>query len=431
MAITILNSPATDVYIASNAAVWIRGETTAAETSYTITAQSDASGSASLSVADSAGCVVNNVVLITGCTGDYAYLNGRWDVAAVPDSTHIVIDLDYDAGSTGTFGTAKIQLDKWCMGIDNQYDIDGDNTIISTHYTPFQNNIGVKNISKTIAGIFQSVFSLTDGWTSELNKCIFYIETAIYEAALSADYSRQALDSEVKTWYAIRSAMITGRTLNTGFQNKLLNGTTSYRVHAGTKVIMSMLTDISDVSAFYSYYVGATNTTNTVAFTTDNLKGNFVFTPVAGSTAIQMYIKDSGGDRVSEIITITLLPGTCAVVYPLYFLNHYGGYDVYEFTEVNQTNAKGNRTELRGFLTSMGSMIDKDFSTEYYQEILLIGRSEPQGNLEYLRDLFTSPEIYNAAGERVKLLSSEFVTNARDNTTPEVTILVNRGDAIW
>ncbi len=79
----------------------------------------------------------------------------------------------------------------------------------------------------------------------------------------------------------------------------------------------------------------------------------------------------------------------------------------------------------------MGSMVDKDFSTEYYQEILLIGRSEPQANLEYLRDLFTSSEIYNAAGERVKLLSSEFITNARDNTTPEVTILVNRGDAIW
>ncbi len=430
MAITILNSPATDVYIAANAAIWIRGETDAVETSYTITAQSDASGSASLTVADSAGCVVNNVVLITGCTVDYDYLNGRWDVAAVPDSTHIVINLTYDAGSTGTFGTAVIQLDKWAMGIDNQYDIDGDNTAISTHYTPFQNNIAVKNISKTIAGIFQSVFSLIDGWTSELNKCIFYIETAIYEAALDAAYARQALDSEVKTWYAIRSAMITGRTLQATFTNKLLNGTTNYRVHAGTKVIMSMLTDISDVSAFYSYYVGAVNTTNTVAFTTDNLKGNFVFTPVASSTAIQLYMK-SGSDRVSEIITITLLPGTCAGVYPLYFLNHYGGYDVYEFTEVNQTNAKGNRTELRGFLTSMGSMVDKDFSTEKWEDVLLIGRSEPQANLEYLRDLFTSPEIYNAAGERVKLLSSEFITNARDNTTPEVTILVNRGDAIW
>jgi len=275
------------------------------------------------------------------------------------------------------------------------------------------------------------VFSLTDGWTSELNKCIFYIETAIFEAALEADYDRSVLDSEVRTWYAIRSAMITGRTLSTGFQNKLLNSVTNYKVHAGTKVIMSVLTDDSVISAFTSYNVGKTNYPATTALTADQLKANFVFTPVANSTSIQMYIKDSGGDRISEILTVTLLPGTCQSVYPLYWLNHYGGYDVYEFVEVTETMATGNKQETRGFMTSMGNLIDKDYSTESWQEVKLIGRPEPQATVEYLRDLIVSPEIFNAAGERIKLLSTEFTTLAREIVTPEITILVNRGATIW
>ena len=43
---------------------------------------------------------------------------------------------------------------------------------------------------------------------------------------------------------------------------------------------------------------------------------------------------------------------------------------------------------------------------------------------------FTSVEI-DVNGERVKLLSPSFVTRNRENVTPEVTILVNRGVTIW
>jgi len=321
MSITVLTSPTASTYVAAASPVWVQASTDAAQTAYTITAQTDSSGSVSLTVADSTGIVPNNVVLIVGCTVDYAYLNGRHNVVIAPDSTHILIDLDFVSGSTGTFGTATIQLDKWSMGVDNQYDIDGDNTAISTHYVPFQANIARKDISRTICGIFQSVFNLTDGWTTELNKCVFMIETAIYEAALDALYARQPLDSDTVTWYAVRSTNLTGRLLQSGNQNKLLNSVTNYKVHAGTKVIMSMLTDETGASAYYSYNVGVTNTNNTVAFTDDNFKGNFVFTPIASSTSIQLYIKDGAGDRMSEILTVTLLSGTCAAVYPLYFLN--------------------------------------------------------------------------------------------------------------
>ena len=79
----------------------------------------------------------------------------------------------------------------------------------------------------------------------------------------------------------------------------------------------------------------------------------------------------------------------------------------------------------------MGNLIDKDFSTEQWQEVTLIGRSEPQQSVEYLRDLIVSPEIYNASGQRVKILTPEFVTSARENVTPEITILVNREAVIW
>ena len=430
MAITINTQPTEDSFVAAAAPVWIEAETDAEETTYTITGVADSSGSVELTASSFTGVAINNVLTISGATGDYAYLNGRHDVLSA-GSTTVVISATYQAASTGTRGTAQITLDKFSMGVQNQYDIDGDDTDIGTHYVPWKIDDAVKDMSRIICGVFQSAFSLTSGWTSELNKGVFRIETAVFEASVKADYSRVAIDSEVVQWWAVRSAMLTGRLLEAGYQNKLLNGITNYKVHAGTKIIMSMLTSESDVSAYYSYNVGATNTNNTVAFTTDNYKGNFVFTPVAGSTSIQLYIKDSGGNRISEILTVSLLSGSGCNVYPLYFLNHYGGYDVYEFVEQTETTATGTRVELRGNLTAMGSLIDKDYSTESWHEVKLIGRSETETDLAYLRDLFTSPEIYNAAGERVKLLSPSFVTRNRENVTPEVTILVNRGATIW
>ena len=430
MSITLLTSPTASSIIAAAAPVWVRAESDAEETAYTIIGVSDSGGSVELTASSFAGLVANNVLSISGATGDYAYLNGLHDVVTA-GATACVINLAYASASTGTRGTASIVLDKWCMGIDLEYDIDGDTTAIGTYYVPFLNQIGIRDISRALCGIFYSAFSLTDGWTSELNKCFFTINAAIFEASVKVDRSRAALDSEVVIFYAARSAMLTGRILEAGYQNKLLNGTTTVKVHAGTKVIMSAVTKESDISAYYSYNIGVSNTNGTDDFDTDNFKGNYVFTPVAGSTGIQLYIKDDEGNRISEIMTVQLLSGSGCNVYPLYWLNHYGGYDVYEFTEITETNATGNRQELNGVMTAMGNMVDKDYSTESWQEVKLIGRNETETALAYLRDLFVSPEIYNAAGERVKLLSSGLITRSRENVTPEVTILVNRGATIW
>jgi len=196
MSITILTQPVEDSFVAACSPVWFRASTDAAQTAYTITGIASDSGYVQLTVAASTGCAINNVLLIAGGTVDFAYLNGRRNVLAVGTGT-ITIDLAYIAATTGTKGTATIQLEKWSMGVDNQYDIDGDNTAISTHYVPFLGGIGLKDVAKAVQGIFQSVFTLTDGWTTELNKGVFLIETAIYEAALEADYSRVAIDSKV------------------------------------------------------------------------------------------------------------------------------------------------------------------------------------------------------------------------------------------
>lgn len=421
MSITILTQPTSNAFIAANAPTWFRASSDAAETAYTITAIADDTGHVRLSVAASTGCAINNTVLIAGADTDFAYLNGRHNVLAVGTGT-ITIDLTYVSATTGTPGIATIQLEKFSMGVSNRFDIDGDLTDISTHYVPFLGGIGLKDVSKSISGIFESVFTLTAGWTSELNKCIYNIQTAVFEAALTAAYARVAIDSEVIIWNAVRSTDITGRKLEAGSHGKLLNGTTTVKVHAGTKVIMSMLTGDSVVSA----YVGTTSPT-TAAFTTDNFKGNFVYAVPTGYTSLQMYMIDSTATRCSEITTIQILPGCADKVYPIYFLNRYGGYDVYEFAEAVETNNTGNRIEVRGFVSAMGPLVDKDFSTENWQELRLIGRSEPAASVDYLKDLVTSSEIYNATGERVKLLTGSFVQTSRENVTPEFTILVSRG----
>ena len=425
MSITLLNQPNPSAFNAACAPVWVRASSDLAQTAYTITGIASDSGNVQLTVAASTGCFINNMLLIAGGTVEFAYLNGRHNVLAVGTGT-ITIDIAYIAATTGTKGTATIQLEKWSMGIENQYDIDGDGTVITTHYVPFLGTTSVKDISKVISCIFQSVFNLTDGWTSELNKCIYTIKTAVYEAALRADYSRQSIDSEIVTWFAVRSTNITGRILVNDSYNKLLNGTTLYKVHAGTKVILNMLTALTDVSAYVTYSISGTSYPTDESFT-DTWKGFYVFTPVAGAVGMQMFIRNVADDRISEIITVELLGGCSSKCYPLYFLNRYGGYDVYEFAEAIETNNTGNRIEVRGFETVMGTLKDKDFSTEDWQELRLIGRSEPAASVDYVKDLVTSSEIYNAAGERVKLLTGSFVQTSRENVTPEFTILVSRG----
>jgi len=429
MSITLLTQPTEGSFVAACAKTWFRAETDLTEAEHTITGVADSGGYVQLTASSFADVVANAVLRITGSTGDYAYLLGDHDVVTA-GSTTVVIDLAYTSGSTGTMGTATLILDKFCMGVTHSWDDDGDLTEFATSYVPFLESKGIKDVSRVISSLFYSAFGLVDGWISELNKGVFNIQTAIFEASISTDKSRSVLNSEVVQWFAVRSAMITGRIIEASYQNKLLNGTTTVKVHAGTKVIMSMLTKEGDVSAYYTYNVGATNTNDTEAFDTENYKGNYVFTPVANSTSIQLYIKDDEGNRISEILNVQLLSGAGCNVYPLYWLNRYGGYDVYEFTEIVETSGTGNRIEVQGVASAMGALLDKDFSTEAWKECKLIGRNETQAALEYLNDLVVSPEIYNASGNRVKLLSSNFVTRSRDNVTPEFTILVDRSEVV-
>lgn len=427
MSLTILIAPIEDSFVAAAAPVWINATSDLEETTYTITGVADSGGSVQLTVADTTGLIANNVVLIAGCDTDYAYLNGRYNVVGTPGATTFVLDLDYQSGSAGNLGTATIQLDKFSCEITNE---NLATAAIITHYPPFNLGEATKDISRTVCGQFIPSFDITAGWHDEYNKTVIPIETNISEATLAADYSRVTLGTEQRNWYAVQSTMITGRLLENDSYNKLLNGTTNFKVHAGTPVIMSMLTSLGDVSAYSTYMVGATSYPVDTDFIGD-VKGYFVFIPVANSTGIELYIRNLADDRISEKLYITLLPGCSSNVYPLYWKNHYGGYDVYEFTDKTETIATGNRQEIRGFLSTMGNLIDKDFSTESWQEVKLTGRPEPQAQVEYLRDLVVSPEIYNVSGERVKILSTSFTTNSRDNVTPEITILVNREGAIW
>lgn len=428
--ITITHKPTTDGYHASGE-VWIRSTTNSTEVTITITGVANSGGNVQLTASSMAAVSQGSLLVISGATGNYAYLNGRRDVIAVT-STTAIIDLAYVAGSTGTMGTAKLTLEKFSMGITTEKDIDGTTTPIATHYIPFNSGAATKDLSRSLSGIFTPVFDLTDGWHSEVDNTFVKVNAAVFESALKADYSRSVINSTPFSFNSIRAVSIDSRVLSQSETNKLLNIGTKIKAHIGTKIIIALNTlDRTGLSLRITWTDSERSMAEEIELPEGYYKAYYVWTVPDTAVSATFQMIDIEPYLVSNLITVQVLGGSGCSKYPLYWLNRYGGYEMYEFTEANRTLFTGSRTELRGVLSAMGSVIDKDFTTEAWNEVTLLGRYETQTDLEYLRDLFISPEIYDSSGNRVKILTTDFETMLKENKLPEVTILTNRTKTIW
>lgn len=429
MAITLITIEPLNEFEPANSPLFIQGETnrTAPAGKVTITnVQSSPGGKVWLTVADNTGIVPGYVVNIDDCSTDFNYLRGRHNITNIV-SGKLELEIDYVAPSTtGLKGTIEVLLSKFSMHLSYTYGTTAERG--EEYYVPFINQKAIKDIDTFLRARFRGSFSLTDGWHSMCDYGYLPVTVSIVESILDKDYNRIDLDTpQSVTFGAVRSTNIDNRLLETGTQAKLLNGTNRIKVHTGNKVILSMLAYDRDVNVYYSYSDGITNTSNTVPFTSADNMGFYVWQVPAGARTAHMFITNIEGDRISEILNIDILGGSGTNTHTLYWLNRFGGYDMYEFPQAVETLDAGNKYEFRHYTSQTSTQIDTDYSTRAYTNYKLIGRAEDSA---HLRDIITSPEVYDQAGNPVKVITTEF-KQGRELTLPEFIIQSNIINSIY
>lgn len=409
--------------VAASARLNIQATTDLTPLNRTILTVEDASGFAKLSFSTATGIEVGMVLTITGATADYAYLNGRHNVTAFA-SGKATISAPYAAATTGTKGTAVDTFDKFSAKIS----FSSDAGVGSAFYVPFVGSVAIKDLSRSISGYFTSNFSLTEKWNKETTMSCIMVTLGIEQSALNKDYERVTIGTGVTdSFMAVRSTDLAGRILENGTTYKTLLSKNLIKAHVGTKVIIPIYTLEEDVKMYWQWTNGTLITDGLEVLDTKTYKAFYVFTIPAGCKSATFYVIYQDEEVISETVTVQVMQTSACDVYPLYWLNRYGGYEMYEFIKTT-SKLTGNKVEMqRGSRTT--DNVAADFSTERWNELTLVGSNEP--GLEYLQDLLVSSEVYNADGERVKVLTKELDFSSLDVVTPEIVVMVDKNRTIW
>lgn len=386
-----------------------------------VSAIADSSGNTALTVSGVGTFEAGDVAVLTLGTTDFAYLNGSWDVVSVATNT-IVINCPYQAASTGTKPTAT----RTNTGIKEKVVFKVGGVTKATFYV-YPVLVGSTlscsvDLSVFLASHFTSTFTLTPGHydTTAAHKIVY--SCSVYEMNYSSTgtyYTGTAVDLQtsgaVKNLIAHRTTVY--RPCDLGSPNNLmLTDLKTQYFKAGDVLMVSGI-----VSANGTAYVnfsgnGVTAPPDSASLTVTNYWLHSVF----GTDALMRTFTVKYANTLSDAVTwdtefITYVLDTNCTAYPvtLYFLNRYGGFDIYHFKETDKDTFKVEKWKNKTMQNVTGTTREK----------VLIGRPETYANMKILRDLISSPEIYDTSGNRVYLKSTDMILKDGDSVVyPEITI---------
>lgn len=106
----------------------------------------------------------------------------------------------------------------------------------------------------------------------------------------------------------------------------------------------------------------------------------------------------------------------------LYWLNRYGGYEVYHWidTEVITQEGESATFETIGW---DGVPVMRKLPARNTQKMQLIGRMETKQSAAYLKDLITSPEVFDADGNKIHVVSNSMDIYRDGEFRPTITII--------
>lgn len=402
----------------------------------TITAVGDNGGSPAyvkLSFAAASIYEVEDLVTVSGGDGTYAYINGTWRVFHVENGSpyYIYIDLLHVAESTGTAPTTITRAN---TGVKEKivFKVGGVTKATFYVYPVFITDayFATVDLSPYLQSHFTSIFTLTPGNYDDLTGHRVVYSCSVSEMHLQKDgnyFTAAAVDLQtsggIKNLIAHRTTQY--RPCDLGSPNNLmLTDLKTQYFKAGDVLMVSGI-----VSANGTAYVnfsgnGVTAPPDSASLTVTNYWLHSVFATTADTRTFTVKFANVLSDAVTwdtEFITFVLDKSCTAYPVTLYFLNRYGGFDIYHFKETDKDTFKVEKWKNKTMQNVTGTTREK----------VLIGRPETYANMKILRDLISSPEIYDTAGARVYLKSTDMILKDGDSVVyPEITIEEYENDYI-
>lgn len=398
MAITITTAIAANV--AAFAPVMLAGTTTrnpfssGTRQSQAVISYAEGAGSVvDITVASTTGWLADDTVLIAGATGDFAVLNGRHSVGSIPDGASIVLTTAWPgAMSTGDKGTVYRMNENLTVRCDV---LNASSVIVAQPFAQVKTD-GTWSIDlqKPLQSELDSVFNLTAGEIATTG-CSHAYTVKVYECWQDVDYTLIAQEdvSEAQTTIAHRTieyaaARISGTSLLTG------------NYTAGAKIVFVFTTDKTsgvrlDVTRYTNGALAAT-AYDITTYSNGWCGWTFDIASTVDYTTIRvMWWNGSEYEAIKSLLTIKNIKG-CETT--LHYLNRYGGYEQQVFHDYEDVQ-EVDRVDV--------------FAAETYQLRTLFAPQYARSQGQSVRDVVTSPEVYDTTGTAVKMQTNSVTYNAR------------------
>ena len=410
MSITILQNIATS--IAAFAHTVVRATSNRFEVTKTVKSVVQATedtGKIKIQVATGGFFASGDTVTVSDATSARAAINGRHDVITA-SGVYLTTGTDWPATmATGSWGSCERSNDNFSLRLDVYEDALPVGSVYrypgkvgATVQHVFEVNRVVQNFSREFA-------TGATAQAHEVKRYTFQLVEAYQNAAYSATHGATASLNSGAAVQVFKSADITDKLIATGETNEFTNAFDELVIRKDTKIPVSFF--CAATGATYSLTNGAV--TKTIKDTT----GSVVrwITPLTGNITLK-----KGGSTLAEIKNIRVDDKCYHNAMSLYFLNRYGGFDVYDFLSVEEEQ-EADKTKYHRRDTQAADREVASVTQTTWKRLLLTGRPGARRQLEYVRDLVNSPEVYDENGTPVYVVS-KVINIYGDEVVPEIVI---------
>ena len=344
----------------------------------------------------------DDTVLIKGLTGEAEALNGFHKIETVKGDSSITMTTIYPGVQLDLLGGTCYRMNENLMVRANVYEVIDDGgtpkpMLINYCYAKVDST-GKFNvdISKVVQMALGSQFALDNSKVNEVlvRRGSKNIEVTFSEVFLATNFSMTVVEDMIakEEGIAHRSADIKDM-----FTTRLpINN-----MYAGDKVIIRAYIKADEVDFDASpAVVPAVRINGTFWYPMVWVNNNAMYVHAIDSDVTTIEIgkgQDATFTRLRDTITI-VKPGTCTGK-RLYFLNNEGGFSVMEVHKFENTKAV--------------ERIDR-YVVDNYTERVLYGIEEHDTTGVYLKDLISSPEVYDETGAVVEVLETEMMYVAEE-----------------
>ena len=394
MSITISTTPSANV--AAFAPVTIAGTTTrnpfesGTRDSRTITAMADSGGGFLKLTVSSQTWEDDDTILIDGATTDFDQYNGRHTITA-KTSTTITTATAWVAATTGTKGTVYRMNENLYIKLQV---INESAAVIATLYTLVNtdDDSWSFDVSKPLQYELATTFTHTAGAVDMTLQSHEYT-LILYEQWQADDYTT-TVDAHVT-----EPTTIAHRTIELPTDDNF-----QCNDHfADNRIMVHYINDTVD-DLFFKIETDVGGTTSTAVVTGYNWHYGYVFTFTTSAKWAKItawHRPDAIDTQLSDTIIVKKIGCNSTIIY---YVNRYGIYSGYECHNWDDTQKT--------------IKVDK-YTGEAWQERTLIGKEYVNGVYQDIRDIITSPEVYDEDLELVRVLTDSILYKS-DEVNPKI-----------